>query len=569
MTDRIYTDDGHSINDLFYCTKTKEFENRTRYYYSLFNVDLDNPNTLGYGDAVDFHANTNFTFVVALGSISGTITAGANPVQGASLEILGTYHKTTTDENGNYSFENLLPGNYQIKVIKHGFYDVTTPPVNVGAYHNSVMDIVMQPLPLYTVSGKVTGNDAPNGIENAKVSLSGYESYSATTDAAGNYSIQNVYGEKEYAIKAEASGYVTYHSSVNVIDDITHNILLNEIAYHAVDPVAVIVGDNVEISWLNPGTWVPRTYTLDDGTAENGSTFFDDTQNVSLGNIYEVNEAGEILSVDVYGMRYENSSGRPLTMRIYNEEREVVGESEPFVLPEDDWVNVPLNNVPYSGTFYAMLFFPTVDMGFANFLGIDSDGPYSEDNLSYSCQWGVWFEYSAISTGGVFMIRVNTTSAGKSPKSFEKYSVYRLIPGQPEASWTLLSNNVTENTYTDNEWNSLSQGWYKWAVKVNYTGGVVSEPRLTNVLQLTHIESINNNNETNIQLYPNPFKNEIYISHPELVKNVQITDIMGQIVKQVNFNGKSINTENFSSGVYLVIIESFTGEKTVYRMVNN
>ena len=54
----------------------------------------------------------------------------------------------------------------------------------------------------------------------------------------------------------------------------------------------------------------------------------------------------------------------------------------------------------------------------------------------------------------------------------------------------------------------------------------------------------------------------------ELVKSVKITDMMGKI-NQVIFNGKIIHTENLSSGIYFVIIESTTGEKTVHRMVNN
>jgi hypothetical protein len=190
----------------------------------------------------------------------------------------------------------------------------------------------------------------------------------------------------------------------------------------------------------------------------------------------------------------------------------------------------------------------------------------------------------------------------------------------------------------------LAQGNYQWAVKVNYTNGVVSEPRFTNILLFTPppptysvtfniidnqtqqqvsgakvvfngetltgyvaqqilpgkypysvskegyssingevtVEnenisvpvvliplSIQNNSITNIQLYPNPFKNEIHISHPELVKSIQITDMVGQIIKQVSYNGKTIQSENLCRGIYYVTIESHTGEKAVFKMVNN
>ncbi|MCL2167575.1 MAG: T9SS type A sorting domain-containing protein [Lentimicrobiaceae bacterium] len=68
-------------------------------------------------------------------------------------------------------------------------------------------------------------------------------------------------------------------------------------------------------------------------------------------------------------------------------------------------------------------------------------------------------------------------------------------------------------------------------------------------------------------LYPNPFTNEINIRNPNIVKNVEITNIVGQKVKDAVFNGKSINTSNFNSGVYFVVIESITGEKFVHKIV--
>jgi len=77
------------------------------------------------------------------------------------------------------------------------------------------------------------------------------------------------------------------------------------------------------------------------------------------------------------------------------------------------------------------------------------------------------------------------------------------------------------------------------------------------------------NHPENMILYPNPFTNEIYVSHPERVKYIQITDITGQTVKQFIFNGKSIVTENLSSGIYFIKIETHTGETIIRKMVNN
>jgi len=78
---------------------------------------------------------------------------------------------------------------------------------------------------------------------------------------------------------------------------------------------------------------------------------------------------------------------------------------------------------------------------------------------------------------------------------------------------------------------------------------------------------IRDNIISNIVLYPNPFKNEINISEPAVVKSVQLTNAAGQKVKSVTFNGKSISTGELTNGIYFVIVESITGEKVVYKMV--
>jgi hypothetical protein len=70
-----------------------------------------------------------------------------------------------------------------------------------------------------------------------------------------------------------------------------------------------------------------------------------------------------------------------------------------------------------------------------------------------------------------------------------------------------------------------------------------------------------------VSLYPNPFTNEINISNPDAVKSVQITSMTGQKVKEVSFDCKTISTGELSSGIYFVIIESITGDKTVHKMV--
>ncbi|MCL1850527.1 MAG: T9SS type A sorting domain-containing protein [Bacteroidetes bacterium] len=70
-----------------------------------------------------------------------------------------------------------------------------------------------------------------------------------------------------------------------------------------------------------------------------------------------------------------------------------------------------------------------------------------------------------------------------------------------------------------------------------------------------------------VALYPNPFMNEIIVSNPSIVKSVTITDITGQNVKTVTFDGKTISTKELASGIYFIILESHNGEKVFNKMI--
>ena len=70
-----------------------------------------------------------------------------------------------------------------------------------------------------------------------------------------------------------------------------------------------------------------------------------------------------------------------------------------------------------------------------------------------------------------------------------------------------------------------------------------------------------------VALYPNPFTNEINVSNPSVVKNVTITNISGQKVQSVCFDGKTISTKELSAGIYFITLENHNGEKVTNKML--
>ena len=134
------------------------------------------------------------------------------------------------------------------------------------------------------------------------------------------------------------------------------------------------------------------------------------------------------------------------------------------------------------------------------------------------------------------------------PKAITGYTVYRLQSGQPESAWTLLSGNVEARSYADNQWSSLSNGTYQYAVKINYADGSKSPASLSNILDKQNSKSslqeednfeipILSENTENITLYPNPTGGKFsvfsfqfsdvgaYNIHP-----IEIFDVTGRLV---------------------------------------
>jgi len=203
----------------------------------------------------------------------------------------------------------------------------------------------------------------------------------------------------------------------------------------------------------------------------------------------------------------------------------LVGTSEPFVLQANKWMNVPISNLPYSGTFYAMVHW-SFSAGYSHYIGYDNTGSNADKELDMLLTAdGSWYILNSLTweAPGVFMIRANANIFGKKvsyheyepavqpvvfsksemhgvahtsgtivapectrpelrepTRSFEKYIVYRLTENQPESEWVLLADNVTGTTYIDNSWETLPSGRYQYAVRAKYTGEVISVAKLTN-----------------------------------------------------------------------------------------
>jgi len=560
----------------FFATTTPEFPNRSLRFFSNFG-DFT---WMQSGTSANYHANITLTIANdVMGSISGTVTSnGTTPVEGATVEIVGAPFQRTTDANGAYSFDFLVPGEYQLKASKFGHFDATSETITVVEDENTVVNFVLAPNPTGTISGKVTGNNAPNGLANVAITLSGYDTYSTTTDALGNYSIPNVFGGHTYTIKALLQGYQSYTSTIEVTSgNITRNIVLNEIAYPAVGVVAEVVSNKVVVTWREPDSETLTAYRYDSGTNSGYVGWPNGTRNSIVGAAHR-GVTAELYNMSWFSTNHINQPAYDLWVlglndAGYPDRNDIIFTAQNVPNTPGQWCTFEFPQPLY----IANGFFIGVSPSFGGFTSLGIDEPDNEYPFVLDVNltsFGPNESWTCLSVDGFYtnaMIRAEGVSLGKTARFGDKglsdFVVYRLLEGQQsnESSWELLASNLSETTYTDTDWANLSIGRYRYAVKAAYTGNILSSAKFSNMLEKGN--SISTNIFKDIALFPNPFTNEINISQPELVKSVQITDIVGKQVKTDAFNGKTISCGALSSGIYFIELENFFGEKIIYKVV--
>ncbi|MDR2928913.1 MAG: carboxypeptidase regulatory-like domain-containing protein [Cytophagaceae bacterium] len=468
----------YSYGNQFYVTP-HENSSRSRIVYGSA-IDPQNPDAAqGTKFAVHVAPNIKLLYSAAgLGELKGTVTDGTNPLAGVKIDVVGTPLYKMTGADGSYSF-TLTSGTYEIVATLDGYAPQTVSGIEILGDDVIVKDITIHQAAIYKVSGVVTDAASGLAIENAKVKLTGYNNYQTVTDAMGAYEFAEVYGGEffDYEIEISAMGYITQTAEITVAGDITHSVELLENPYPVRDVTALenVSGNQVLIQWTAPG-FTEKNYILDDNSAEDGyraGPNFSDW----YGNKFIVDESGILTSIDVYGFA-GNGAVRTTTVDIFDEDRQLLGSSEPFELPSHEWINVPLDNIPYSGAFYAMVHW-SATAGSTNYLGLDNNGPSINANAAYFRTGDNWYPFTeSHNIPAVFMVRANANSYGSVKfygysnaysKSATGYIVYRLEEGQPEEEWSKIAS-VTDTEYFDDSWATAPAGVYQYAVKAEYFG---------------------------------------------------------------------------------------------------
>ena len=195
-------------------------------------------------------------------------------------------------------------------------------------------------------------------------------------------------------------------------------------------------------------------------------------------------------------------------------------------------------------------------------------------------------------TWGGSVTSSNNQQGTSNNETFDKritgYTVYRLKSGQTQEIWDRLQRNLPAHSYIDKDWSSLGEGKYQYAITINFHGGDESNAVLSNVVEKDGKKSkeIEGIADENYQLYPNPFKDEIFVGiqisdypisdirhqtfdYQSADLSIQIFNAIGQKLMDVKFDGAPISTSGLPYGVYYVVVISKSDTKSVFKMIKN
>ena len=624
MVHRPMDTQNYGTEDEFYHDETLEHIDRTRYERDN-NIIFDpyNPPEVSY--SFELLANITFTFFQgAMGEAEGYVydDLGAS-LEGAEVLIEENQMLTYTNEQGYYHFGNILTGVYNLTASLFG-YSPQTVQMEIFENQTTQVDFNLIPLGSVSVSGQVVGSDFPTiGLEDAYVTLTGFENYETYTDENGFFLFPDVYTNITYDLTIVFEGYDDYNEEVQVgsVSLELGTIIINEIACPPGNVIAIQnePGTEVDIFWTSPGQGGGE-FRYDDGIVDNEVGFTTTLANAVFGalhpNIAILQEIHWLLTstygthsnVKLYLIGLDETGAPDPDQLLYesplitnvDDEWNIYELPEQVSAPEGFLVGVGTPNVYTSiglddgvgepWVFQSGTQLCTTDWTSGEtWTDIGSWGPMFQKNMlirAYGIDMGNTQNsdnVTKINKSELLVTRENISIMSQSSREFEFYNVYRFLEvlhNYPN-DWDLIATGIVDTFYNDTSWILLPNEVYQFSITSVHTNGIESLPVFSQSIEKTSAGTQPEICPVNItglgSNYPNPFNPETTISY-SLKENtdviIEVFNLKGQKVRTlvnenknlgkhtVLWNGTDNNGESVSSGIYYYRMKTINLEET-------
>ncbi|HCJ67184.1 MAG TPA: hypothetical protein DHV62_07660, partial [Elusimicrobia bacterium] len=162
--------------------------------------------TFELSDPTGITKTRNFQMDYNYAAISGTITTNGTALSGATVSIPGK--TATTDTNGNFSFPNLLPGDYRLMASKSGYLETSLPISSLSPGEIRTISLSLAQA-AFSIQGMVIDTTTAIGIPASTVRIQhtekGFEKYTVTS-STGWYYFSNL-STGPYSIEISKADY--------------------------------------------------------------------------------------------------------------------------------------------------------------------------------------------------------------------------------------------------------------------------------------------------------------------------------------------------------------------------
>ena len=521
MVERVMDTEYYENDNDFYYEDTPEHEGRSLSKASD-TIDYDPYFPPASPSMRSWVPNTQFVIDVdGVGSLNGYVydSTTNEGIEGVNVEMTPQGRFTAlTDANGYYEFSGLFAGDYEVYVNIFGYYDETVM-VTLLEDETIQQDFNLDPFENADITGRVVGSDNPTvGIANAELSLDGIENYDTVSDNDGYFTFSGAYSNAVYQLIIVTEGYETYVGEVNLgtanLD--LGDVIVNEITFPVDDVIAEANAEDSEVNliWDAPIFSTNEFFDFEDGNGE-----FTADMGWEWGIDSGTGNATHIWGTDL-GTNYPNYANYQLVtpeFHIYG--NDILLTFSHYYDIEAGWDGGNVKISVDGGMTWELINpiggYP--DEAHSSCAGIPEEpcyagnsyywetaifelAAYADEDVMFKFHFGSdaateetgWFiddvALYLAGRGSLTQTHENLVPIALSPRnlsrSLDGYSIYRLAYGEEndETNWVEVATEITETTYTDLTWAEVDNGLWRYAVKAEYTNGLLSEPEISNWL---------------------------------------------------------------------------------------
>ena len=424
------------------------------------------------------------------GSVSGTVTDGTNPLANVTVTLNDNTYSTQTDAQGKYQIKDIMAGKYTLRGTLLG-YGEKTSEITIVPLKETVTDLTLNTLPVHKFTGKVADKSG-KPIGGAKVALSGYNTYSATSNLSGEFAITGVFASDSYKLTVSKNNFAVVESPITFSSDVNRSIELN---YKPVAPYKLTAKDTentISLTWTSPIDL--NTYKYDNGTPDSYLGYDEGGEYHVIGSVYRI--ATTLYKVKWFTM--PNPNKKPY-VHLYifaldqngNPTADALFMQKNIPTVDYEWTTFELPNPVAAPNGFLLALSSEGNVS----LGTDTGNPDGSIEYPHTQCYSTNYEYAGSyryiddsKKTYRFMLRAEgepIEDKNLSTPVEATYDVWRLkdIDKNSPDKWTKLTSNLTVLSFKDQDASTLPQGVYQYAVKANYpVESSLSEPTLSNLV---------------------------------------------------------------------------------------